>query len=79
MFTGEYILQWVLGVVTMASDMLFSCYLFTYGGLRVSLGNFLVWCIGFSIVVDIWSILNGGGIGDDWEDDAIFSEERYWE
>lgn len=79
MFSGEYILGWVLSICQMASDMLFTTYLFSYGGVRVSLGNFVVWAIGFSIVIDIFAILNGGVPGDDWEDDAIDSDERYWE
>lgn len=79
MRSGEFILSWVLALCQMASDMLFGTYLFTMNGHGVSLGNFVVWCIGFSIVVDIFAILNGGEVGDDWEDDAIDSDERYWE
>ena len=77
--SGEVILQGVLDLCTYCSNLLFTTYIFSWNGHGISLGNFVVWCIGLSIVVDIFAILNGGEVGDDWEDDAIFSEERYWE
>ena len=81
MFTGEYILGWVLGLVTWCSNQLFSIYLFTYNGHGISLGNFLVWSIGISIVIDIFVILNGGSPGDDeWDYDSIDTGRwEFWE
>lgn len=84
MLSGEWLLQVILDLVTWCSDQLFSIYLFSYNGRGISLGNFMMWCITLSIVIDIFVILNGGAPGDDdWDTDDMNvpfgGNYDYWE
>lgn len=74
-FTSSYILESVLYFVQLASDMLFGVKLFS--DKAWSLGNFLIYFFGLSICLDIFTILNGGQLGDYDDLDEFLEDDAF--
>lgn len=75
MVSGEWILSTVVYLLEYCLDIL-QTPLFTYKGVGISLWNFMIWLLGFSIVMDLFVVIMGGSPVDNEMDLEEFFEEN---